>query len=204
MHTHTSKHNQPPLLQSLQAELAAAQLEKQTLLHQALATSESSGLQGARSDAVTKAGTAPPSSHLSLPPKVPVISSHAASTSSKQPPLRSLSWGSSKAVTKQHHGLPQRQGSLNAVPDALMDTPQNHQPFQQSVIQQWLAHEQVPSSCVSDSVDNEAVRQEVLREVLQAVVVNSAIACKVDLNSLTVKVTIDKYRFACMRLITLL
>ena len=83
------------VLQSLQAELAAAEQEKQTLLQQAEATlhpyerqcdfnvaSEGTEAAGAVNNQALQAD--------SLPPKAPVPLNHA---KPKQPPLRSLSAG---------------------------------------------------------------------------------------------------------------
>ena len=187
------------LMQSLQAELAAAQLEKQSLLAQASTTPSSIDQKdGQFIPADTPAaGSAPLRSSLQ-PPKAPTAPSRAASTSSKQPPLRSLSWANgSKAPAKQQL-QPQRRSTFTAYqhvaqPDRLEQHTQQHQQpvqkgAQQAKIDAWFSQEQLQSSPATSAIDSEAVRQQVLQEVLQAVAVQKSTAYRVDFNSLTVKV----------------
>ena len=192
------------LLQSLQAELAAAQLEKQCLLEQAnsaaalAAADQQSAYREVTIQAEWPAARKQLSRAGSLPPKGPVTSSCASLVSSKQPPLRSLSWGSSsRSHAKQEP--PQRQSSFNASqasgePDhSQQQLLQQQQPSQQgapyAVIERWMSQEQLPSPAASEVVGSDAVRQEVLQEVLQAVAMNSNSASSVNFNSLTVKVS---------------
>lgn len=179
------------MLQSLQAELAAAEQEKQTLLQQAEATlhpyerhrdldavSEGTQAAGAAKDQALQAD--------SLPPKAPVPLNL---VKVKQPPLRSLSWGSSPKPCPKPGQQPQRRSTFN-----LVDSAAGHhrgisqeQPVQQRVIQQWLCQEQ-SSAAASDAVDIHCARQEVLQEILQAVTLSTKTSINVDFNNLTVEV----------------
>lgn len=194
------------LLQSLQAELAEARLQQEALLQQALnapialekcdAPVEPNRLHGN-----TASGTLQPFQGGSLPPKAPVSSSRASSVSSKQPPLRSLSWRSSTASHVKEPQLLRRATSCasqildrpNKSPQQMQQQQQlqqsSHSRAQQAVIEQWLSQEHTPQlSTASDiTVDSEAVRQEVLQEVLQAMTLNSSAASNIDFNSLSVK-----------------
>ena len=195
------------LLQSLQAELAEARLQQEALLQQALnapialekcdAPVEPNRLHGN-----TASGTLQPFQGGSLPPKAPVSSSRTSSVSSKQPPLRSLSWRSS---TMSHVKQPQLLRRATSCASQNLDQPikspqqqqqqqqqlqqSSHSRTQQAVIEQWLSQEHTPQlSTASDiTVDSEAVRQEVLQEVLQAMTLSSSAASNIDFNSLSVK-----------------
>ena len=179
------------MLQSLQAELAAAEQEKQTLLQQAEATlhpyerqcdfnvaSEGTEAAGAVNNQALQAD--------SLPPKAPVPLNHA---KPKQPPLRSLSWGGSPKPCPKPSQQPQRRSTFNLVDSAAgRQRGMSHgQPVQQQVIQQWLCQEQ-SSVAASDDVKIHCVRQEVLQEVLQAVTLLTKTSTNVDFNNLTVQV----------------
>ena len=172
------------LLQSLHAELAAAEQEKQTLLQQGLhpydrqndldVVSEGTQATGAAKDQVPQAD--------SLPPKAPGPLNHA---NLKQPPLRSLSWGSSPKPCPRPSQQPQRRSTFNLVDSAVCR--QQEQPVQQQVIQHWLCQEQ-SSAAASNAVDIHCVKQEVLQEVLQAVTLATKTSTTVDFNNLTVQV----------------
>ena len=193
------------LLQSLQAELAAAKQEKQILVE--LPSASSVAVRNAQSkpssvDGNTAASSLQPVLGGSLPPKAPVSSSSPASVTSKQPPLRSLSWGSSTRATSKGKQL-LRSSTVGATPEMEQpnDSPQqiHQQQLQQqqhqssqlgaqhAVIEHWLSQEHVPVSSVSDAMDSEAVRQEVLQEVFQAVAAKSSTITPVGVDSLTVK-----------------
>ncbi len=185
------------LLQSLQAELAKAKLQKEALLQQALhapiALEICDESVDPRAHGNTAAGTLQPFQGGSLPPKAPVSSSRASSVSSKQPPVRSLSWGSSTVSHVKQPQLLRRTTScasqgLNQ-PIKSLQQMQQSSGTQQAVIERWLSQEHTPQlSTASDvGVDSEAVRQEVLQEVLQAMTLNSSTASNVDFNSLSVK-----------------
>jgi len=185
------------LLQSLQAELAKAKLQKEALLQQALhapiALEICDESVEPRVHGNTAAGTLQPFQGGSLPPKAPVSSSRASSVSSKQPPVRSLSWGSSTVSHVKQPQLLRRTTScasqgLNQ-PIKSLQQMQQSSGTQQAVIERWLSQEHTPQlSTASDvGVDSEAVRQEVLQEVLQAMTLNSSTASNVDFNSLSVK-----------------
>jgi len=196
------------LLQSLQAELAKAKLQKEALLQQALhapiALEICDESVEPRVHGNTAAGTLQPFQGGSLPPKAPVSSSRASSVSSKQPPVRSLSWGSStvshvkqpqllrRTTSCASQGLNQPIKSLQQMQQQQLLQQQQLQQSsgtQQAVIERWLSQEHTPQlSTASDvGVDSEAVRQEVLQEVLQAMTLNSSTASNVDFNSLSVK-----------------
>ena len=175
----------------MQAELAAAEQEKQTLLQQAEATlhpydrqrdihavSEGTQAAGAAKDQAPQAD--------SLPPKAPVPLNLA---KLKQPPLRSLSWGSSPKPYPNSSQQPQRRSTFDLVNSAAGQPlgMSQEQPLQQRVVQQWLSQEQ-SSAAASDAVDIHYVRQEVLQEVLQAVTLAPKTSINVDFNNLTVQV----------------
>lgn len=148
----------------------------------------------------TAAGTLQPFQGGLLPPRAPVSSSRASSVSSKQPPLRSLSWGSSTmSLVKQPQLLRKTTSCASQSLNQPIKSPQemqqqqlrqsSHSGAQLAVIEQWLSQEHTPQlSTASDfTVDSEAVRQEVLQEVLQAMTLNSSTASDIDFNSLSVK-----------------
>ncbi len=148
----------------------------------------------------TAAGTLQPFQGGLLPPRAPVSSSRASSVSSKQPPLRSLSWGSSTmSLVKQPQLLRKTTSCASQSLNQPIKSPQemqlqqlrqsSHSGAQLAVIEQWLSQEHTPQlSTASDfTVDSEAVRQEVLQEVLQAMTLNSSTASNIDFNSLSVK-----------------
>ena len=148
----------------------------------------------------TAAGTLQPFQGALLPPKAPVSSSRASSVSSKQPPLRSLSWGSSTmSLVKQPQLLRKTTSCASQSLNQPIKSPQemqlqqlrqsSHSGAQTAVIEQWLSQEHTPQlSAASDfTADSEAVRQEVLQEVLQAMTLNSSTASDIDFNSLSVK-----------------
>lgn len=175
----------------MQAELAAAEQEKQTLLQQtqvALQSCErhkdledlSSGTYGAGSakDQILQAD--------SPLPKAPLPLNH---VKPKQPPLRSLSWGGGPKPFSKPNQQPQRRSTFNladAAPGQRRGMPQK-QPVQQEIIQQWLSQEQ-SSAAASGAVDMDSVRQEVLQQVLQAVTLTTQGPTHVDFNNLTVQV----------------
>ena len=148
----------------------------------------------------TAAGTLQPFQGGLLPPRAPVSSSRASSVSSKQPPLRSLSWGSSTmSLVKQPQLLRKTTSCASQSLNQPIKSPQemqlqqlrqsSHSGAQLAVIEQWLSQEHTPQlSTASDfTVDSEAVRQEVLQEMLQAMTLNSSTASNIDFNSLSVK-----------------
>ena len=175
----------------MQAELAAAEQEKQTLLQQTqVALQSCEGQKGLEdlSQGTYAAGSAKdpilqPDSPL---PKAPLPLNH---VKPKQPPLRSLSWGGGpKPFSKPNQQL-QRRSTFNladSAPCQRRGTPQE-QPVQQEVIQQWLCQEQ-SSAAVSGALDTDSVRQEVLQEVLQAVTLTTKAPTRVDFDNLTVQV----------------
>ena len=192
------------MLQSLQAELAAAKQEKQILLAQASASSvafRNAHSNASSVDGNTVASSLQPVLGGSLPPKAPVSSSSPASVATKQPPLRSLSWGSStRAPSSGKQLLRSSTSSASQHLEQPNDSPQQSQQQQQqqqqlssqsgaqhAVIEHWLSQEHVPLSSVSDAMDPEAVRQEVLQEVFQAVAAKSSTISPEDFSSLTVK-----------------
>jgi len=148
----------------------------------------------------TAAGTLQPFQGGLLPPRAPVSSSRASSVSSKQPPLRSLSWGSSTmSLVKQPQLLRKTTSCASQSLNQPIKSPQemqqqqlrqsSHSGAQSAVIERWLSQEHTPqlSTASDNTVDSEAVRQEVLQEVLQAMTLNSSTASDVDFNSLSVK-----------------
>ena len=193
------------LLQSLQAELAEARLQQEALLQQALSAPMAlencdASVEPNRVHGNTAAGTLQPFQGGLLPPKAPVSSSQASSVSSKQPPLRSLSWGSSTmSPVKQPQLLRKTTSCASPSLNQPIKSPQqmqqqqlwqsSHSGAQSAVIERWLSQEHTPqlSTASDDTVDSEAVRQEVLQEVLQAMTLNSSTASNVDFNSLSVK-----------------
>lgn len=186
----------------MQAELAAAKQEKQILLEQASASSvafRNAHSNASSVDGNTVASSLQPVLGGSLPPKAPVSSSSPASVTAKQPPLRSLSWGSSTRAPSSGKQL-FRSSTFSASQhlEQPNDSPQQSQQQQQqqlssqsgaqhAVIEHWLSQEHVPLSSVSDAMDPEAVRQEVLQEVFQAVAAKSSTIGPEDFGSLTVK-----------------
>lgn len=198
------------MLQTLQAELAEARLQQEALLQQAVNAPIplekcDASVDPDRVYGNTVGGTLQPFQGGSLPPKAPVSSSRASSVSSKQPPLRSLSWGSSttsyvkqpqllrRTTSCASQGLDQPIKSLQKMqqqqvqPQKLQQS--SHSGTQQPVIERWLSQEHTPqmSTASEFTVDSEAVRQEVLQEVLQAMTLNSSAASNIDFSTLSVK-----------------
>ena len=183
-------------LQSLQAELAAAQLEKQSLLAQTAETQAHLQKAGwlncpSTTSDQTPGSDVPLNRVDALPPKVPL----AQSNSSKQPPLRSLSWGSSSKISAKQQPPPRR-SSFNTSHDLIhAENPASEllakqHSAHQALIQRWLSYEPSQSSAASDAADIEAVRQDVLQEVLQAVTARKGSVPLLQLDKLTVKVTL--------------
>ena len=182
-------------MQSLQAELAAAEKEKQDLLQQAGAALKPAvasydfpaGSEGKHDTHFSKDQLVVPDS---LPPKVPRDLHRP-----KQPPLRSLSWGSSQQSSSKHPQQPQWRSTFNLVhaSDDSTRPPLQQQPLQlqsreQHGLQEWLC--QKPTSAApADSVDVHAVKQKVLQEVLQATALTGGVIRRMDLNNLTVQVS---------------
>ena len=136
--------------------------------------SEGTQLAGAAKDQALQADL--------LPPKAPGPLNYA---KPKQPPLRSLSWGSSPKPCLRPSQQPQRRSTFNLNDSAVCRHPE--QPVQQQVIQQWLCQEQ-GSAAASSAVDIHCVKQEVLQEVLQAVTLTTKTSTTVDFTNLTVQV----------------
>ena len=180
-------------MQALQAELAAAQLEKQSLLAQTAETNAAAGQSypSSRSDHTSGSDIVPAKSDA-LPPKAPPVSAKNA----KPVPLRSLSWGSSSKPNVNQH-LPQRRNTFNTTQRGIQaDYPATeqqqhakHQAAHQALVERWLAHEPSQSSAATEAADPEAIRQDVLQEVLQAVTARSTSFPAVDPNNLTVQVS---------------
>lgn len=124
-----------------------------------------------------------------LPPKAPVSLQQ---LTPKQPPLRSLSWGSSPKPSPKSEQQPQRRSTFTALDASGHLTQQKFTHQKQPVqlpkdVQQWLSQEQI-STNMSDAVDVHVVKQGVLQEVLQAMTLSSSAAGNVDFDNLTVKV----------------
>lgn len=175
----------------MQAELAAAEQEKQTLLQQTQVALQSREGQKDLEDLPEGTDAAGPAKDQMLQadsplPKAPLPLNH---IKHKPPPLRSLSWGGGPKPFPKPTQQPQRCSTFNLAASAAgqcQGMPQK-QPVQQEVIQQWLCQEQ-SSAAASGAVDTDSVRQEVLQEVLQAVTLTSTASTRVDFNNLTVQV----------------
>ena len=187
------------LLQSLQAELAAAEEERQALLQQAQGAFTPADCQTGSQNASdgNLAADATKDQRLlagSLPPKVP---SSLKNDKPKQPPLRSLSWGGGSKPSVKPTQQPQRRSSFS-IADTLASQSQVSQPQQPLQLQNSVQHKSIPhwlsqeqsSAAASEEMNVHAVRQEVLQEVLQAVTVVGNATSNVDFNNLTVKVQV--------------